>query len=157
MTNTFTVLCIHINLVTTERYTVACAEVRAMDVDETTHTKDDNDSSSTGNDEPENKHDSSEVFDGKADFTVGKSPRNDTSPSVGERTIGVSGLGEGSPKVIVSAILFNKHMNSYHPEDLLAPSCSRVRDQQTCFVMIFLENHLRELGNWYHSYPLCYL
>jgi serine/threonine-protein kinase PRP4 len=90
-----------------ERYTVVCAEVRAMDGNETIHQKDDNDSSSTGNDEAENKHDSSEVFDGKIDFTVGKSPaHNDASSGVGaftdERTIGVSGLGEGSPKVIVS-------------------------------------------------------
>jgi serine/threonine-protein kinase PRP4 len=93
-------------LVPTESYTVACTEVRAMDGDETTHLKDDNDSSSTGNYEAENKHDSSEVFAGKADFTVGKSPaHNDTLVSTGalsdERMIGVAGLGEGSPKVVV--------------------------------------------------------
>ena len=93
-------------LVPTERYTVACTEVRATDGDETTHLKDDTDSSATGNYEAENKHDSSEVFAGKANFTVGKSPaRNDTLVSTGafsdERMIGVSGLGEGSPKVVV--------------------------------------------------------
>lgn len=86
-------------------------EVRAMDGNETIHQKDDNDSSSTGNDEAENKHDSSEVFDGKTDFTVGKSPaHNDASTGVGaftdERTIGVSGLGEGSPKSERSADMF---------------------------------------------------
>ncbi|KAG2622494.1 hypothetical protein PVAP13_3NG263100 [Panicum virgatum] len=85
-------------------------EVRAMDGDETTHLKDDNDSSSTGNYEAENKHDS-EVFTGKADFTVGKSPApNDTLVSTGafsdERMIGVSGLGEGSPKSERSADIF---------------------------------------------------
>ena len=92
-------------LVPTERYTVACTEVRSTDGDETTHLKDDTDSSATGNYEAENKHDS-EVFTGKADFTVGKSPApNDTLVSTGafsdERMIGVSGLGEGSPKVVV--------------------------------------------------------
>ncbi|RLN30301.1 serine/threonine-protein kinase prpf4B-like [Panicum miliaceum] len=86
-------------------------EVRAIDGDETTHLKDDNDSSSTGNYEAENKHDSSEVFAGKADFTVGKSPaHNDTFVSTGafsdERMIGVSGLGEGSPKSERSADMF---------------------------------------------------
>lgn len=75
-----------------------------MGGDDTAHLKDDNDSSSTGHDEAENKHDSSEVFVGKADFTVGKSPaRNDTGAgaSSDDRMIGVSGLGEGSPKVII--------------------------------------------------------
>ncbi|PWZ55724.1 Serine/threonine-protein kinase PRP4 [Zea mays] len=86
-------------------------EVRAMDGNVTMHQKDDNDSSSTGNDKAENKHDSSEVFDGKTDFTVGKSPaQNDTSTSTGaftdERTIDVSGLGEGSPKSERSADMF---------------------------------------------------
>ncbi|KAK8458725.1 hypothetical protein SEVIR_3G427300v4 [Setaria viridis] len=86
-------------------------EVKAMDGDETTHLKDDNDSGSTGNDEAENKHDSLEVFVGEADFTVGKSPaRNDTLVSTGafsdEMTIGVSGLGEGSPKSERSADMF---------------------------------------------------
>lgn len=75
-----------------------------MGGDDTAHLKDDNDSSSTGHDEAENKHDSSEVFVGKADFTVGKSlARNDTGAgaSSDDRMIGVSGLGEGSPKVII--------------------------------------------------------
>ncbi|ONM02363.1 Protein kinase superfamily protein [Zea mays] len=86
-------------------------EVRAMDGNVTMHQKDDNGSSSTGNDKAENKHDSSEVFDGKTDFSVGKSPaQNDTSTSTGaftdERTIDVSGLGEGSPKSERSADMF---------------------------------------------------
>jgi len=86
-------------------------EVRAMDGNETIYQKDDNDSGSTGNDEAENKHNSSEVFDDKTDFTVGKSPaHNDASTSAGaftdERTIGVSGLGEGSPKSERSADMF---------------------------------------------------
>ncbi|WVZ91534.1 hypothetical protein U9M48_037693 [Paspalum notatum var. saurae] len=85
-------------------------EVRAIDGDETTHLKDDNDSTSTGNEEAENKLDSSEVFVGKADFAVGKSPdRNDSLTSVGPfngGTIGVSGLGEGSPKSERSADMF---------------------------------------------------
>ncbi|CAN6339281.1 unnamed protein product [Urochloa humidicola] len=86
-------------------------EVRAVDGDETTHLKDDNDSSSTGNDDTENKHDSLEVFASAADFTVGKSPaRNDTLASTGafgdEMTTGISGLGEGSPKSERSADMF---------------------------------------------------
>ncbi|CAL4904706.1 unnamed protein product [Urochloa decumbens] len=86
-------------------------EVRAVDGDETTHLKDDNDSSSTGNDDAENRHDSLEVFAGYADFTVGKSPaRNDTLASTGafgdEMTTCISGLGEGSPKSERSADMF---------------------------------------------------
>lgn len=100
------------NLVTTEKYTVACTEIKAMDGDETKHLKDDNDSGSMGNDEAENKHDSLDVFIGEEDFTVGKSPaRNDTLASMGafsdEMTTGVPGLGDGSPKVIFSDILFD--------------------------------------------------
>ncbi|XP_062204226.1 uncharacterized protein LOC133906364 [Phragmites australis] len=86
-------------------------EVRAMDRDETTHLKEDNNSSSMANDEAENKQDSSEVFIGEADFTVGKSPaHNDILASAGalgdERMIGVSGLGEGTPKSERSADMF---------------------------------------------------
>ncbi|CAM0147128.1 unnamed protein product [Urochloa decumbens] len=86
-------------------------EVRAVDGDETTHLKDDNDSSSTGNGDAENRNDSLEVFAGYADFTVGKSPaRNDTLASTGafgdEMTACISGLGEGSPKSERSADMF---------------------------------------------------
>ncbi|CAN6348715.1 unnamed protein product [Urochloa humidicola] len=86
-------------------------EVRAADGDEVTHLKDDNDGSSTGDDEAENKHDSLEVFAGDADFTVGKSPaRSDTLASTGafsdEMVTGISGLGEGSPKSERSADMF---------------------------------------------------
>ncbi|CAN6339207.1 unnamed protein product [Urochloa humidicola] len=86
-------------------------EVRAADGDEVTHLKDDNDGSSTGNDEAENKHGSLEVFAGDADFTVGKSPaRSDTLASTGafndEMAMGISGLGEGSPKSERSADMF---------------------------------------------------
>nr|CAB3466649.1 unnamed protein product [Digitaria exilis] len=84
-------------------------EAGAMGGDGTAHLKDDNDSSSTGNDEAENKHDSSDVFVGKEDFAVGKSPaHNDTGvgASSDDRMIGVSGLGEGSPKSERSADMF---------------------------------------------------
>ncbi|ONM32620.1 Protein kinase superfamily protein [Zea mays] len=86
-------------------------EVRAMDGNEAIHQKDDIDSSFMGNVEAENKHDSSEVFDGKTGFNVGRSPaHNYASTSTGaftdERTIGVSGLGEGSPKSERSADMF---------------------------------------------------
>ncbi|ONM32603.1 Protein kinase superfamily protein [Zea mays] len=82
-----------------------------MDGNEAIHQKDDIDSSFMGNVEAENKHDSSEVFDGKTGFNVGRSPaHNYASTSTGaftdERTIGVSGLGEGSPKSERSADMF---------------------------------------------------
>lgn len=86
-------------------------EVRAVDGDENTHLKDGNDSSSAGNEEVENKRDSSEVFVGKTDFALGKSPdRNDSLANAGafseEGNIGVSGLGEGSPKSERSTDMF---------------------------------------------------
>ncbi|XP_062202137.1 uncharacterized protein LOC133904680 [Phragmites australis] len=86
-------------------------EVRAMDRDEMAHLNEDNDSSSMANSEAENKHDSPEVFVGDSDFTVGKSPaRNGILASTGslgnERMIGISGLGEGTPKSERSADMF---------------------------------------------------
>ena len=67
--------------------------------------KDDNDSNLMDNEEAENKLDSPDTFVGEADFTVVKSPAHgDVSSraeaSVNEGTTGVSGLGEGTPKVI---------------------------------------------------------
>ncbi|KAL6599978.1 hypothetical protein ACP70R_045629 [Stipagrostis hirtigluma subsp. patula] len=86
-------------------------EASAMDRDGTAHVKEENDSTSTANEEDETKHDSSEIFVSEADFTVGKSPaRNDVLAGVetlsNERTIGVSGLGEGTPQSERSADMF---------------------------------------------------
>jgi serine/threonine-protein kinase PRP4 len=76
-----------------------------MDKDETVNEKDDNDSNSMDNEETENKLDSSDVFAGEADFTVVRSPAKGAVSSHAEAfinvgTTGVSGLGEGTPKVI---------------------------------------------------------
>uniref|UniRef100_A0A453JEE0 non-specific serine/threonine protein kinase n=2 Tax=Aegilops tauschii subsp. strangulata TaxID=200361 RepID=A0A453JEE0_AEGTS len=81
-------------------------EARAVDKDETVDMKGDNDSNSTDNEEAENKQDSSDAFVGEADFSVGKSPAHDAvlacAEALGnEGTTGVSGLGEGTPKVIL--------------------------------------------------------
>ena len=75
-----------------------------MDRNESVDVKDDNDSNSMDNDEAANKLDSSDTFVGEADFTVGKSPAHSAVSSraeslVNEGTTGVSGLGEGTPKV----------------------------------------------------------
>ena len=85
---------------------VYCTEARAVDKDETVDMKGDNDSNSTDNEEAENKQDSSDAFVGEADFSVGKSPAHDAvlacAEALGnEGTTGVSGLGEGTPKVIL--------------------------------------------------------
>ncbi|XP_040385143.1 serine/threonine-protein kinase PRP4 homolog isoform X2 [Oryza brachyantha] len=70
--------------------------------------KDGIDSRFVASEEAENKHDSSDAIVGETDFTVGKSPAN--SDGVGtldnQRTTGVSGLGEGTPKSERSADMF---------------------------------------------------
>uniref|UniRef100_A0A0E0JCW7 Serine/threonine-protein kinase PRP4 homolog n=1 Tax=Oryza nivara TaxID=4536 RepID=A0A0E0JCW7_ORYNI len=70
--------------------------------------KGDNDSRFVASEEAENKHDSSDAIVGETDFTVGKSPaHNDGAGTLGnQRTTGVSGLGEGTPKSERSADMF---------------------------------------------------
>ncbi|KAK3140363.1 hypothetical protein QOZ80_5AG0399870 [Eleusine coracana subsp. coracana] len=83
-------------------------EVRAVDRDETTLLEEDNDGSSMADDEAENKHDSSEVFPGEVEFTLGKSPASNNSINLAEvlgNERGV-GLGEGTPKSERSADMF---------------------------------------------------
>ncbi|KAI4992599.1 hypothetical protein ZWY2020_057801 [Hordeum vulgare] len=81
-------------------------EARAVHRDETVDMKGDNGSNSTDNEEAENKQGSSDAFVGEAGFSVGKSPAHDAvlacAEALGnEGTTGVSGLGEGTPKVIL--------------------------------------------------------
>ncbi|TVU48743.1 hypothetical protein EJB05_00014 [Eragrostis curvula] len=84
-------------------------EERTMGRDETALLKESNDDSYVANDEAENKHDSSEVFSGEVEFTVGKSPASnniiDNTGALGNER-GVSGLGEGTPKSERSADMF---------------------------------------------------
>lgn len=89
-----------------------CTEVRAMGRD--VLLKEDNEGSSMANGESENKHDSSEVFPDEVEFTVGKSPASNNITNFAEalgNERGVSGLGEGTPKVILlCAILLVVYM-----------------------------------------------
>jgi serine/threonine-protein kinase PRP4 len=93
-----------------------------MDRDEAAFLKEDNDGSSMANEEAENKHDSSEVFSGEVEFTVGKSPGSnnniDSAGALGNES-GISVLGEGTPKVTVfSAILLVLYMKEDMQQNL---------------------------------------
>jgi serine/threonine-protein kinase PRP4 len=122
MSSTLLLCYIKIIIVVTKRCTVACTEVKAMDRDESAILKEDNDGSSMANDEAEIKHDSSEVFSGEVEFTVGKSPasnKNIDSTGALDNERGVSVLGEGSPKVILfCAILLVMYMKADRQQNL---------------------------------------
>ncbi|KAL5225225.1 hypothetical protein ABZP36_011864 [Zizania latifolia] len=83
-------------------------EVGEMNRYETADLKDDSDSKFVACEEAEQKHDSSDAFVGEADFTVGKSPaHSDGAGTLGnQRTTGIAGLGEGTPKSERSADMF---------------------------------------------------
>mgnify|MGYP003702037187 CR=1 FL=1 len=91
------------NLFHTDYLTCACTEEVEMNRGDNADLKGDNDSRFVASEEAENKHDSSDAIVGETDFTVGKSPaHNDGAGTLGnQRTTGVSGLGEGTPKVIL--------------------------------------------------------
>ncbi|KAG8092785.1 hypothetical protein GUJ93_ZPchr0012g21032 [Zizania palustris] len=83
-------------------------EVGEMNRYETADLKDDSDSRFVACEEAEQKHDSSDAFVGEADFTVGKSPAHSDAPGTlgNQRTTGIAGLGEGTPKSERSADMF---------------------------------------------------
>jgi serine/threonine-protein kinase PRP4 len=105
MTSIHVLFYVQFNLHFSDKRTFDCTEVRAVDGNEAVDEKDDNDSNSMDNEEAENKLDSSGAFAGEVDFTVVKSPAHGAVSSraealLNEGTTGVSGLGEGTPKVI---------------------------------------------------------
>ncbi|KAF0889175.1 hypothetical protein E2562_022441 [Oryza meyeriana var. granulata] len=83
-------------------------EVVEMNTYDNADLKDGNDTGFVASEEAENKHDSSDAIVSETDFTVGKSPaHSDGAGTLGnQRTTGISGLGEGTPKSERSADMF---------------------------------------------------